>query len=124
MSLVPTVVEIILSPHSSPDHSVMAEAQRVCSAGIEEASRVGSALESGVRSCCHGQHEAALAAASRALEIAPQCAEAQEMRVRIKKKKCAVGVVNPVYGLLVPRSIKPGLAQSTHPERIRRICIW
>ncbi|CAM9305096.1 unnamed protein product, partial [Scytosiphon promiscuus] len=65
---------------SQPDRSVMVEAQRVCSAGIEEASRVGSALESGARSCCHGQHEAALAAASRALEIAPQCAEAQEMR--------------------------------------------
>ncbi|CAM9180703.1 unnamed protein product, partial [Ectocarpus fasciculatus] len=65
---------------SQPDRSVMAEAQRVCSAGIEEASRVGSALESGARSSRHGQHEAVLAAATRALEIAPQCAAAQEMR--------------------------------------------
>ncbi|CAM9776830.1 unnamed protein product [Ectocarpus sp. 12 AP-2014] len=65
---------------SQPDRSVMVEAQRVCSAGIEEASRVGSALESGARSSRHGQHEAVLAAASRALEIAPQCAAAQEMR--------------------------------------------
>ncbi|CBJ26846.1 Heat shock protein 40 like protein [Ectocarpus siliculosus] len=65
---------------SLPDRSVMVEAQRVCSAGIEEASRVGSALESGARSSRHGQHEAVLAAASRALEIAPQCAAAQEMR--------------------------------------------
>lgn len=62
----------------------MAEAQRVCSAGIEEASRVGSALESALRASGHMQHEAVLAASSRVLEIAPQCAAAQEMRVRVR----------------------------------------
>lgn len=60
----------------------MAEAQRLCSAGIEEASRVGSALESAARSSGYGQQEAVLAASSRVLEIAPQCTAAQEMRVR------------------------------------------
>ncbi|CAM9475704.1 unnamed protein product, partial [Hapterophycus canaliculatus] len=89
---------------SQPDRSIMAEAQRLCSAGIEEASRVGSALESGARSCCHGQHEAVLAAASRALEIAPQCAEAQEMRAAallglLRPTECALfcqaGCVRP-----------------------------
>eukprot|EP00903_Cladosiphon_okamuranus_P018795 g17290.t1 len=65
---------------SHPDRSVLAEAQRLCSAGIEEASRVGSALESAMRASGHGHHEAVLAASSRVLEIAPQCAAAQEMR--------------------------------------------
>lgn len=42
---------------------------------------MGSALESGARAAGHGQHEAALAAAGRVLDIAPQCAAGQEMRV-------------------------------------------
>lgn len=80
VSIVSSRLSLFLSLNQ--DRSVMLEAQRVCSAGIEEASRVGSALESGARSSCHGQYEAVLAASSRALEIAPQCTAAQEMRVR------------------------------------------
>lgn len=63
------------------DVSLRMEAQRACSTGIEENSLVGSALESGARAAGHGQHDAALAAAGRALVIAPQCVAAQEMRV-------------------------------------------
>ena len=48
---------------------------------------MGSALESALRSSGHGQHEAALSASSRVLEIAPQCAAAQEMRVRGRERK-------------------------------------
>lgn len=65
----------------------MAEAQLACGAGIEEASRVGSALESAARSSGHRQHEAVLEASSRVLEIAPQCAAAQEMRVRERQRQ-------------------------------------
>lgn len=59
------------------------EALRACSTGIQEASLVGSALESGARAASHGQHSAALAAAGRVLEIAPQCVVAQEMQVAV-----------------------------------------
>ncbi|CAN0245412.1 unnamed protein product, partial [Laminaria digitata] len=67
---------------ASGDASVMAEAQSACRQGIEEASLVGSALESGGRAASHGLHEVALLSAARVLEISPQCTAAQEMRVR------------------------------------------
>lgn len=66
------------------DPAIMAEAQAACRSGIEEASVVAAALESGARASSHGQHEVALAAAVRVMGVAPHCIVAQEMRVSVR----------------------------------------
>ncbi|CAN0271428.1 unnamed protein product, partial [Discosporangium mesarthrocarpum] len=65
---------------TSTDASVREAAQRACKGGIKDASVVCSSLDCGARAALHKDHEGSLAAAGRALEIAPQCPTAQEMQ--------------------------------------------